>query len=240
MRNARGYIAIDRGIFDHPMFRRRPEWLVAWQWLIATAAWKPKGQRFEYGVVHLERGQLATTVRGLGTTWGWPKSNVARFLARLTREEMIALNTGTRTGTRTGTQCTVITICNYDRFQNGSEKVGHEPGHEPGHESQQAPLFTELLASQPTNQLTKEKVRGENCGENGQVRVGRTKPPHGSESKDGRWVWYDHGTENWDLYAKDIEEVRGAACFPESRVGGRGNWFFKLGERLAPRRRRAS
>lgn len=103
MRNARGYIAIDRGIFDHRMFKRRPEWLVAWQWLIAAAAWKAEGRRGSWGVTHVERGQLVSTVRILGTTWGWPKSNVDRFLKRLVREEMVTLKTGTGTGTGTGT-----------------------------------------------------------------------------------------------------------------------------------------
>lgn len=43
-------------------------------------------------------------------------------------------------------------------------------------------------------------------------------------------IWLDHGTEEWQLYAADYREARGADKLPENRIGGRGNWFRWLGE----------
>lgn len=51
-------------------------------------------------------------------------------------------------------------------------------------------------------------------------------------------VWFDHGTQEWELYAADYRETRGAEIFPEGRIGGHGNWFVLLGEATAPSPRR--
>jgi len=42
-------------------------------------------------------------------------------------------------------------------------------------------------------------------------------------------IWYDYGTPEWHTYAADYQEVTGTERLPESRVGGRGNWFRILG-----------
>ncbi len=43
-------------------------------------------------------------------------------------------------------------------------------------------------------------------------------------------VWLDYGTAEWQTYADDFREVRGVDKLPETRNGGRGNWFRLLGE----------
>lgn len=43
-------------------------------------------------------------------------------------------------------------------------------------------------------------------------------------------IWLDHGTDEWQLYADDYREARGADKLPENRAGGKGNWFRWLGE----------
>src|ERR1700721_4311094 len=84
-----GYIAVSRSIFDHPLFKNRPDWHVAWEKLIAAAAWKPQAHAGRWGSAHVERGQLASTVRALASMLGWPKSSVEYFLARLETAEMM-------------------------------------------------------------------------------------------------------------------------------------------------------
>lgn len=43
-------------------------------------------------------------------------------------------------------------------------------------------------------------------------------------------VWLDHGTQEWDLYAADYRNATGVDKLPESRIGGKGNWFRWMGE----------
>lgn len=107
-----GVFAVDRGVFDHPIlsepnraYSRREAWL----WLLAEAAWKPRKVGRIGATIELERGQLAHSIRFMANAWGWSKSAVERFLARL--------KTGTMIETATGTGLVVITVCNYGDYQ---------------------------------------------------------------------------------------------------------------------------
>lgn len=119
----RGVFAVDRGIFDHPLFNckeplsRREAWL----WLLAEAEWKPTKRRVSGVTVELQRGQLAHSVRFIAEAWGWSKSAVDRFLGRLKTEAMI--------GTESGTGSLVITICKYNDYQKVSlpKRDNNEP-----------------------------------------------------------------------------------------------------------------
>lgn len=44
-------------------------------------------------------------------------------------------------------------------------------------------------------------------------------------------VWLDYGTDEWDMYAANYHDVRGVELLPQSRIGGKGNWFRWLGEK---------
>ncbi|WP_420415268.1 hypothetical protein [Roseibium sp.] len=63
-------------------------------------------------------------MRGLAEIWGWKKTKVERFLEALALEENI--------GTDAGTGVTVITICNYERFQNAPKGKKTTKGTEAG------------------------------------------------------------------------------------------------------------
>jgi hypothetical protein len=110
----RGVFAVDRGIWDHPMFNtgepfsRREAWL----WLLSAAAWKPMTVIRSGRPIKLARGQLVHSLRFLAEKWVWTKSKVERFL--------IELKTETAIGTESGTGSTVITICKYDEYQKTS------------------------------------------------------------------------------------------------------------------------
>jgi hypothetical protein len=107
----RGFIAVDRAIFEHPMFAAEPfTEREAWLWLIAEAAWKPTRTRVGKAVIDLDRGQLAHSLRFIAARWRWSEPRVRRFLARLKTDAMIDAQ-----ATRDATQ---ITICNFDRFQS--------------------------------------------------------------------------------------------------------------------------
>ena len=100
---AGGFIVMARRIFEHQKFdgdtfSRRD----AFMWLVAEAAWKDQPP--------LKRGQLSHSVRFMAVKFGWTAPKVQRFLASLKADTMIE--------TVADTGQTVITICNYDKYQN--------------------------------------------------------------------------------------------------------------------------
>lgn len=128
----RGVFAVDRGIWDHPMFQTREPLSrrEAWLWLLSAATWKAKSVFVDGKRIELSRGQLAYSIRFLADQWRWPKSNVARFLDLLKTDTMI--------GTQSGSGITIITICKYDEYQRVSlpdrTQAGTPSGTLAGHE----------------------------------------------------------------------------------------------------------
>jgi hypothetical protein len=120
----RGYIALARGILDHPIVgARKPfDYLAAWVWLLFEAAWKERRVRVTNGrtisALQLNRGQLSYSRGYMATAWGWSHKRVRTFLSRLEKDGMIAL--------QTGQQQTVVTIVNYDAYQPRTKTRGHE------------------------------------------------------------------------------------------------------------------
>ena len=106
----RGFIAVDRGLFDHPIFTDEPKTeREAWLWIIANACWAPQQKRIGSQVLELQRGQLGCSLRFLAKAWMWNDSRVRRFIAKLQAAQMIDA-----VSTQMATQ---ITVCNYDIYQ---------------------------------------------------------------------------------------------------------------------------
>jgi hypothetical protein len=108
----RGVFAVDRGIWDHPMFAREPfTEREAWLWMVSSAAWAAKRVRVGRAQIELQRGQLAFATRFLAEKWKWAHSKVVRFFKRLEIDTMVSTS-----ATR---EATLITICNYDKYAFG-------------------------------------------------------------------------------------------------------------------------
>jgi hypothetical protein len=83
---SRGYIAVDRSLFDDPLFASEPfTELHAFLWMTAEAAWQPRTVRCGRALVHLQRGQLAYATRFLAVKFCWSDARVRRFLKRAKR-----------------------------------------------------------------------------------------------------------------------------------------------------------
>ena len=114
-----GYVAICRSLWSDPDFDDGPmSQREAWIWLIAEAAWKPHKVRRNNAIIELQRGQVAHSIRFIAEAWGWHRARVERFLKALKNRDMI------ETAAETGVS--VITICNYDKYQAG-EKAAETP-----------------------------------------------------------------------------------------------------------------
>lgn len=107
----RGFVAIDRGVWDHPLFAdEKFSEREAWLWLLSSAAWADKRIRVGKTVIDLKRGQLAFATRFLAQKWKWAHSKVVRFLNKLKNDTMVT--------TEPTRDATLITICNYDKYQS--------------------------------------------------------------------------------------------------------------------------
>jgi hypothetical protein len=103
--------AISRDFWDDPEFSDAAySDREAWLWLIGAAAWKDLRTRGSTGApVILRRGEFSFSIRFLGEKWGWSKSAVDRFFAKLEKRDTI------RDTSRDGNK--VYSIRNYNKFQ---------------------------------------------------------------------------------------------------------------------------
>lgn len=106
----RGFFAVDRGVWDHPLFAKEKfSEREAWFWLISSAAWEPIRVRVGRAWFDLLRGQCAFALRFMAEKWMWSEPRVRRFLNRLSNDAAV-LVAATR-------EATLITICKYDDYQ---------------------------------------------------------------------------------------------------------------------------
>lgn len=109
----RGVFAVDRGIWDHPSLAREPfTEREALMWMFGAAAFKPMRIRVGSVSVNLSRGQLAHSLRFMADKWDWSEPRVRRFLTRLKTDAVVSVSTDAGV--------TVITVCNYNKYQRVS------------------------------------------------------------------------------------------------------------------------
>lgn len=234
------YVRRSRSSDDHYLWKKDAKkpwhWKEAWEWLYTNAAWRPAGKRLARGVADLQRGQLAVTIRGLAGLWNWSTGAVRYFLKRLAEEAMIesavaSTKISTSFGPRASYRATIITICNYEKFQGAfsGKFAGSTQGLAQGQSDRWPELPGIIAESASLTEQTSKSFK--------ESPAHLEKPRHLATSRDGQWLWCDHGTDLWRTYQADYRSARGADIFPENRIGGRGNWFFKAGEAMRPKRR---
>lgn len=121
-----GYIKLWRDAFEHPVLRDGDRFR-AFMWLVSEACWKDAEHDVKGKTITLKRGQICVSRDQLAKAWKWSPSAVERFLTRLQTEQMI--------GRQTGQGKSVITICNYDKYQDRDPETGQETGRQTGQES---------------------------------------------------------------------------------------------------------
>ncbi|WP_441258967.1 hypothetical protein AB7008_15070 [Bradyrhizobium sp. 521_C7_N1_3] len=111
----KGYLLIARGLLKHPRFKPQGPLtqFEAWYWLIESAAYAPHDVTITSGrnrlTVCLEPGQLTHSIRYLAKAWQWSDKRVQRFLSALQLDQSVT--------TQTTTGQTVITLCNWAKYQ---------------------------------------------------------------------------------------------------------------------------
>ena len=103
-----GWVIVHRRVYSHPIFNSCQE-AAAFVWMIHRASWRPTRVHYKRRAIVLERGQLAITTRDMARDWGWSEAHVRRFFRRLSSDAVIDADVTHG--------ITVITICNYDKYQ---------------------------------------------------------------------------------------------------------------------------
>ena len=103
-----GFICISRGIREHWVWKN-PVYFKRWAELIMMANYDNREVSFNFQRVMLQRGQLAVNLAYLSKIWHVSTQAVSKFLVKLEVSGMV-----TRV---VDDKVTVITICNYDRYQ---------------------------------------------------------------------------------------------------------------------------
>jgi hypothetical protein len=126
-----GYLRVQRDRFGHKLFRASKTNPFcrgyAWDWMIAQACWRATTYDIRGKTVTVERGQFVASPDEMAEAWGWARTSVQRFLSRLQTDHMI--------GQETGHNKTIITICNYNKYQVDASESGQESGRNSGHKA---------------------------------------------------------------------------------------------------------
>lgn len=156
-----GYIRLFRSLMGHPAFGNDGE-AMAFAWLIAKAQWRQTRVRYKGRAFDLERGQVAISQRDMARALGRDKAYVDRLWTKAKGEAMIE--------TDVRQAATVITICNYDKYQQCSDAI--EPANE-------APMSQQNVDVEPVSnqQRTTEQIREESNQKNQGARDAREDIP---------------------------------------------------------------
>lgn len=109
-----GYIPISRKLFEHPFWSEKREFSYAEAWIdiLRLVRFEANSTKMLIGgkAVEIHRGEYPASLRRLADLWGWSKNKVDKFLDLLISEGMITKRTAE------GTKQTVITVCNFDKY----------------------------------------------------------------------------------------------------------------------------
>lgn len=113
------YIPISRRLFEHPFWceERVFSRFEAWLDLVQSARFEDTKQLIGNRFIEVKRGQMLVSLRFLASRWLWSTKKVNSFLDLLIQDKMIIKETPKETGQ------TVVTICNYDKYNFVSQKL---------------------------------------------------------------------------------------------------------------------
>jgi len=104
-----GYCLAYRSAWKNPIFRDLLEAGV-WNWIYQSCAWKETTARVNGCVYDLKRGELVTTISFISQGFRISPQSTRTLIKNLEKSGMI--------NTRTNKQATIISVCNYDKFQD--------------------------------------------------------------------------------------------------------------------------
>ncbi|MGI9521252.1 MAG: hypothetical protein ACR2PG_06335 [Hyphomicrobiaceae bacterium] len=139
-----GYIKLHRKIRQTPVLQKNSIARLFFVELLLDAAWADTVQEWRTKSYPVKRGQLIKSLRSMAEDYNLSVQQVRTLLHTLARAEMIKINTLGKTGP------TLLTICNYEKYQGESQEDGIAANtHPPENQN----------ARQHAEQQTKEEVK---------------------------------------------------------------------------------
>ena len=119
-----GWFAVKRGALEHELFRPEGKWskFEAWAWMIESAAISERSVDIGGKPYPVKRGQLSFSERFLSGKWVWSQKAVQTFLGKLEAHGAITIELA-KTGNGTKSKRTLITLCNYEKYQTPGIKT---------------------------------------------------------------------------------------------------------------------
>lgn len=116
----------------------------AWVDILILANHKGGHIRVSGQRIDIARGECGWSEANLAIRWRWSRGKVRRFINELECDQMLTKKTNTRT--------TILTICNYDKYQGLDEVDGTTDGTTDGHQ---------IVQQTDTNKKGKKGKKGE-------------------------------------------------------------------------------
>ncbi|MBM1817172.1 hypothetical protein JQW92_18160 [Sulfitobacter pseudonitzschiae] len=114
-----GFFLVTRGISKHPLFKRKPDRLAVWMWLLDNVAFKDTTQDAKGKTVAVPRGSVCVSLRHIADETGVGLQVVRTALKRFETEHMV--NTKVTHGK------TVVSLCNYEKHQRSDDAANTAP-----------------------------------------------------------------------------------------------------------------
>jgi hypothetical protein len=141
------FFCVNRKLFKNPLWHEEPFTKgQAWIDLIGNANHSPGHIYIRAQKIEVQRGQTARSILTLSKEWKWSRKKVMRFLKRLEDGQMVS--------TKRNNKTTIITICNYDKYQIQIEE-GDTPNDTPEGTTKNTPNDTQTI----TNKEIKEELK---------------------------------------------------------------------------------
>lgn len=113
-----GWIALHRSIANDPMWTSEKFTdAQAWVDMLLSANFKDGSFIVKRQTVSVKRGQLGWSMATYEKRWRWSRNKVRRYFSMLEKDGKISTETNHLT--------TIVTICNYDKFQE--MRIGSDP-----------------------------------------------------------------------------------------------------------------
>lgn len=152
-----GWICLHRQIKSHWLWPgvkgRRYSKFEAWVYLLLSANHQARKIDIGSKLIIVGRGQLLTSQAALARRWSWHRETVSQFLYQLKADEML----GIETSKHTSTGFTLLTICNYSKYQGGKEQASDI---QPTSKSQNPDIPTDIETDIHSPGITTENING--------------------------------------------------------------------------------
>ncbi len=115
-----GWLKLHREIRGHWLYpsRRKYTEYEAWLDLLIRTNWQNGKAKIDKTLIEVKRGQFITSQLKLSYDWLWSRTEIRSFLKMLEQDEMIVKQSTSK--------YTMITICNFESYQDNSPLSNHQ------------------------------------------------------------------------------------------------------------------